>query len=128
MEGQHSFGNGWTQVRMPIPYRMKWILSVLVLGAVAGALGRYLMPGPDKGSWPWTIGLGIVGSLVGGLVALLIPFFEISYRDPISIMTIAFSTVGAVILLAVRRVILKKQQVLGGSDPLETRARQTRDS
>jgi len=78
---------------------MKMILSWLILGAIAGALGRYLMPGKDSATWYWTIGLGIVGSIVGGVVAGLIPILEISYSDPISIWTIAFSTIGAVILL-----------------------------
>ena len=42
------------------------IISWLIIGLIAGALARWIMPGPDPMGWLGTILLGIVGSLVGG--------------------------------------------------------------
>ena len=42
------------------------ILSWIVLGLVAGALAKWLMPGNDPGGWIVTILLGIAGAFVGG--------------------------------------------------------------
>jgi uncharacterized membrane protein YeaQ/YmgE (transglycosylase-associated protein family) len=52
-------------------------LALLVLwfavgGLITGALARLLLPGPDPMSWFTTIGYGIGGSLLGGLVARLL--------------------------------------------------------
>ena len=41
----------------------------LIIGLIAGALARLIMPGRDSMSWLMTMLLGIVGSIVGGLVS-----------------------------------------------------------
>jgi uncharacterized membrane protein YeaQ/YmgE (transglycosylase-associated protein family) len=46
-----------------------FILLIAVSGLIIGALGRLAVPGPDPMSIWMTIGIGIVGSLVGGLVS-----------------------------------------------------------
>lgn len=48
------------------------ILGWIVLGLVAGALARLLVPGRDPIGFIGTILLGIVGSLVGGFLADLV--------------------------------------------------------
>jgi uncharacterized membrane protein YeaQ/YmgE (transglycosylase-associated protein family) len=45
------------------------IIGWLLLGLVAGALARLLVPGRDPMGWIGTILLGLVGSFVGGLLA-----------------------------------------------------------
>jgi uncharacterized membrane protein YeaQ/YmgE (transglycosylase-associated protein family) len=45
-----------------------FIISLIVIGLIAGFLGRLLVPGPDPMSVPATIGVGILGSFVGGLL------------------------------------------------------------
>lgn len=42
------------------------IIGWIIIGLIAGAVARWLMPGPDPMGWLGTIVLGIVGSLVGG--------------------------------------------------------------
>lgn len=44
----------------------------LIIGLIAGALARLIMPGKDPMGVLATIVLGIVGSIIGGLVAGLI--------------------------------------------------------
>ena len=46
-----------------------FIILLLVGGLIVGALARLAVPGPDPMSIPATIGLGIGGSLVGGIIA-----------------------------------------------------------
>ncbi len=48
------------------------IIAFIILGLVAGAIARWLMPGPDPMGWVGTIVLGIVGSLVGGTILALL--------------------------------------------------------
>jgi len=47
------------------------ILSILIGGLVIGALARLAVPGPDPMPIWMTIGIGVVGSIIGNLVALL---------------------------------------------------------
>jgi uncharacterized membrane protein YeaQ/YmgE (transglycosylase-associated protein family) len=49
-----------------------WFIIALVLGGlIVGALARLALPGPDPMSILATIGLGIAGSFVGGIVSWL---------------------------------------------------------
>lgn len=48
------------------------ILFYIVLGLIAGALAKLIMPGKQGGGIIATIVLGIVGALVGGLLGNLI--------------------------------------------------------
>ncbi len=45
------------------------LLGWLVIGLVAGALARLLVPGRDPMGWVATLVLGLVGSIVGGFLA-----------------------------------------------------------
>jgi uncharacterized membrane protein YeaQ/YmgE (transglycosylase-associated protein family) len=47
-------------------------IAILVSGLIVGALGRLAVPGPDPMPIWVTILLGIVGSIVGGSVALAV--------------------------------------------------------
>ncbi len=44
------------------------IIGWIVVGAILGALARLIVPGPDPMSVPATIGLGIVGQFVAGII------------------------------------------------------------
>jgi uncharacterized membrane protein YeaQ/YmgE (transglycosylase-associated protein family) len=48
------------------------IISLIVVGLIAGALARLIMPGRQNMSILMTIVLGIVGSFVGGFLGFLI--------------------------------------------------------
>ena len=45
------------------------IIGWLIIGLVAGALARLLVPGRDPMGWLATIVLGLAGALVGGVLA-----------------------------------------------------------
>jgi uncharacterized membrane protein YeaQ/YmgE (transglycosylase-associated protein family) len=49
-----------------------WLALGLLSGLVVGALARFLLPGPDPMSWIRTLGYGIGGSFLGGLIGRLL--------------------------------------------------------
>ncbi len=49
-----------------------YLLALVFTGLVVGALGRLALPGRDPMTIPETILIGIAGSTVAGLVALLL--------------------------------------------------------
>ncbi len=48
------------------------IISILIIGLIAGALARLLVPGKQSMSIGMTLLLGIVGSFVGGFLGFLL--------------------------------------------------------
>ena len=44
------------------------IIGMIVSGLIVGVLARYFYPGAVSMGWLWTIGLGIAGSLLAGLI------------------------------------------------------------
>jgi uncharacterized membrane protein YeaQ/YmgE (transglycosylase-associated protein family) len=77
------------------------VLSWLVIGLLAGAVARFLVPGRDPMGCLGTILLGVVGSFVGGFLWELIQFHRFELR-PIGFIG---SVVGAVLVLLFRRVV-----------------------
>ncbi|PPH19281.1 GlsB/YeaQ/YmgE family stress response membrane protein [Rathayibacter sp. AY1F8] len=76
------------------------IISLIVVGLIAGALARLIVPGKQSISIGMTIVLGIVGSFVGGFLGFLI--FQHDPMDgffqPAGIIG---SVIGAIIVLLV---------------------------
>jgi uncharacterized membrane protein YeaQ/YmgE (transglycosylase-associated protein family) len=48
------------------------IISLIIIGLIAGAVARLVIPGRQNISIPMTILIGIVGSFVGGFLGYLI--------------------------------------------------------
>jgi uncharacterized membrane protein YeaQ/YmgE (transglycosylase-associated protein family) len=78
------------------------ILTWIVLGLIAGALAKFIMPGRDPGGIIVTIILGIVGAVVGGFLSTLIGFGDVS---GLNIGSIVIAVIGAIVLLALYRAI-----------------------
>jgi uncharacterized membrane protein YeaQ/YmgE (transglycosylase-associated protein family) len=50
-----------------------WFLLVLAIGGfIVGGLARWSLPGPDPMPWYATIGLGVAGMLIGGVVGRVV--------------------------------------------------------
>jgi uncharacterized membrane protein YeaQ/YmgE (transglycosylase-associated protein family) len=82
------------------------ILSWIILGLVAGALAKWIMPGKDPGGILVTMLIGIVGAVVGGLISVPLGFGRVGGLD---FRSLIIAVVGALILLAVYRFIKKKK-------------------
>ena len=78
------------------------ILAWIVVGLIAGVLAKLIMPGDDPGGIIVTIIIGIVGALVGGFVVQLLGGTGLT---GFSIWSILVATLGAIILLAVYRLV-----------------------
>jgi uncharacterized membrane protein YeaQ/YmgE (transglycosylase-associated protein family) len=75
------------------------ILAWIVLGLVAGALAKFIMPGEQGGGIILTTVLGIVGALVGGFLGTYVfGFGDISGFD---VRSIAIAVGGALLALVV---------------------------
>jgi uncharacterized membrane protein YeaQ/YmgE (transglycosylase-associated protein family) len=76
------------------------IFTILIVGLIAGALARLLVPGKQDMSIAMTIVLGVIGSFVGGFLGYLI--FQKDAADGIfQPAGIIGSVIGAVIALLV---------------------------
>ncbi len=88
---------------------MLWfIIVLLVVGFIAGALARLLLPGPDPMGLMGTWLLGVVGSLVGGLLGYLL--FGADVEDG-AVQASGFigSVLGAIVVLIVYRAVSGKR-------------------
>jgi uncharacterized membrane protein YeaQ/YmgE (transglycosylase-associated protein family) len=77
------------------------ILAWIIIGLIAGALAKLIMPGDDPGGIIVTILIGIAGAFVGGFLLSLIGMGEGGW-----IWTIIVATIGAFILLAIYRMLV----------------------
>ena len=83
------------------------IIAFIILGLLAGALAKALMPGDDPGGWIITGIIGMVGAVIGGFLAGVLfdadpldEFFDIS--------TWLTAIVGSIILLAIYRLVVNR--------------------
>ena len=77
------------------------IIGWLVIGLIAGALGRLLLPGRDPLGCLGTIVVGILGSFAGGALASLLFEGELVLRPS----GLVGSVVGAMVLLLLLRLV-----------------------
>jgi len=77
------------------------ILSAIIIGGIAGALAKLIMPGDDPGGIIVTILLGIVGAFVGSFITVNL----LGIGGGGFIWSIIVATIGAIILLAIYRLI-----------------------
>jgi uncharacterized membrane protein YeaQ/YmgE (transglycosylase-associated protein family) len=76
------------------------IISLIIIGLIAGAVARLLVPGKQELSIPVTIVIGIIGSFVGGFLGYLI-FHHDSQNGFFQPSGILGSIIGAVIVLLI---------------------------
>ena len=80
-----------------------FILWMLLLGLIAGAVARALVPGDDSMGIGATILLGIVGSFVGGFLANAL--FEPGDQEGFGPAGIIGSILGAIAVLLIVRMV-----------------------
>lgn len=85
------------------------ILWMAIIGLIAGALAKAIMPGKDPGGWVITMLLGIFGALLAGVLGRAIGWYK-----PGEGAGFIAAIVGAVIILWLYRVFARRS----GSTPL----------
>jgi uncharacterized membrane protein YeaQ/YmgE (transglycosylase-associated protein family) len=76
------------------------IISWIILGLIAGALAKWIMPGKDPGGLVVTTLIGIGGAFVGGFLGSLVGRGGV---NDFSIASIITAMVGALVLLFLYR-------------------------
>ena len=79
-------------------------LGWILIGLVAGILGKVIMPGKDPGGLIVTILIGIMGALLAGYVS---PYLGLRVEN--GWQSYGAATVGAVVLLALYRVVTSRR-------------------
>jgi uncharacterized membrane protein YeaQ/YmgE (transglycosylase-associated protein family) len=83
-----------------------FLLGLIVWGFIVGGLARLALPGPDPMPWYATIGLGLGGSLIGGLIAkILLGAWG----------GLLFALLGAILLLYLYRRFVQHRGITGPS-------------
>jgi uncharacterized membrane protein YeaQ/YmgE (transglycosylase-associated protein family) len=77
-----------------------------VVGLIAGILAKWVMPGPDPGGIVVTVLIGVVGAFIGGWVLNLFGFS--GSTGSFSLGSILTATLGAIILLAIYRLLTRR--------------------
>ena len=83
------------------------ILGWIVLGLLAGAIAKLIMPGDDPGGIIVTMLLGIVGAVIGGFFGSRI--FGIGLQTFWNFQTWIVAIIGSLILLIIYRLIVGRR-------------------
>lgn len=87
-----------------------FIIGIVIIGLIAGALARLLVPGRDPMGIGATIVLGIVGSFLGGFLADVLFRSDAADRG-LSPAGLLGSVIGAVIALLVYNAVTHRRGV-----------------
>ena len=90
------------------------MIGAIILGIVAGFLGRFLMPGKDPMGFFATILLGLAGSVVGFLI--FTELFGIGDNNVFDLGGLIGAIIGVMILLGIYRFVAQAERAAGGTD------------
>ena len=79
-------------------------LWTIVIGFLAGVLAKFLMPGRDPGGIFVTIALGVAGAMVATFLGQAVGWYP-----PGSSTGLVGSTIGAILLLALYRLFIRRE-------------------
>ncbi|PTT21691.1 MULTISPECIES: GlsB/YeaQ/YmgE family stress response membrane protein [Microbacterium] len=79
----------------------------LLLGLIAGAIAKLILPGKQGGGWLITLVLGVVGALLGGFLGSLL--FNAPLQDFFSLQTWLLAIGGSIIVLLIYGLIVGRR-------------------
>jgi uncharacterized membrane protein YeaQ/YmgE (transglycosylase-associated protein family) len=83
-------------------------LAFLILGLIAGAIAKALLPGRQGGGWLITLLLGVVGAILGGWIGGAL--FGVGLQNFWSIQTWIVAIVGSVIVLLIYGAVTRRSR------------------
>jgi uncharacterized membrane protein YeaQ/YmgE (transglycosylase-associated protein family) len=83
------------------------IIGWIVLGLLAGAIAKAILPGDDPGGIFVTMAIGVVGALVGGFIASALDIGELG--DFFDIGTWLIAIAGSLLLLVIYRMVVGRR-------------------
>jgi uncharacterized membrane protein YeaQ/YmgE (transglycosylase-associated protein family) len=76
------------------------LIAWVVLGLLAGAIAKAIVPGPQGGGWLSTLVLGVIGAFVGGSLFTFIQTGTLALTAPgLSIPGVFVAVLGAIIAI-----------------------------
>ena len=79
-------------------------IAFLILGLIAGAIAKAILPGRQGGGWIATLLLGVVGAMLGGWLGSML--FGASLQDFWSLETWLLAIGGAIVVLLIWGLIV----------------------
>jgi uncharacterized membrane protein YeaQ/YmgE (transglycosylase-associated protein family) len=87
------------------------IIGWIVLGILAGAIAKAILPGDDPGGIIITMIIGIVGAILGGFLAQVL-FGRNTVDEFFDVSTWLTAIAGAIILLVLYRLVTGRRRVV----------------
>ncbi|KAD4059611.1 GlsB/YeaQ/YmgE family stress response membrane protein [Arthrobacter yangruifuii] len=81
-------------------------IAFLILGLIAGAIAKMILPGRQGGGWIATLVLGVIGAFLGGWLGGLL--FDVPLENFWSIQTWLVAIVGSIIVLVIYGFVTRK--------------------
>jgi uncharacterized membrane protein YeaQ/YmgE (transglycosylase-associated protein family) len=79
-------------------------LGWIIIGALAGALAKWIMPGKDPGGCLVTIGLGVAGALLAGFIGNAVGWYSQGQAGGF-----IAATLGALLILFLYRLLMRRR-------------------
>ncbi|MGR2752966.1 GlsB/YeaQ/YmgE family stress response membrane protein [Agromyces arachidis] len=83
-------------------------LAFLLLGLIAGAIAKLILPGKQGGGWLITLLLGVVGALLGGWLGSVL--FGVGLEEFWDLSTWLLAIGGAIIVLLIYGLIVNRKR------------------
>ena len=83
-------------------------LAFLILGLIAGAIAKAILPGRQGGGWIATLLLGVVGAILGGWLGSLL--FGASLEEFWSLQTWLLAIGGSIVVLLIYGLIVGRKR------------------
>lgn len=84
------------------------ILAFLLLGLIAGAIAKLILPGKQGGGWFITLLLGVVGALLGGWLGSVL--FGVGLEEFWDLSTWLLAIGGAIVVLLIYGLIVNRRR------------------
>jgi uncharacterized membrane protein YeaQ/YmgE (transglycosylase-associated protein family) len=84
------------------------IIGWIILGLLAGAIAKALLPGSQGGGWLVTLLLGVVGALLGGFIGGLL--FNVDIGGFFDIRTWLLAIGGSVVILLIYGLVTRRSR------------------
>jgi hypothetical protein len=82
-------------------------IAFLVLGLIAGAIAKAIMPGKQGGGWLATLVLGVIGALAGGWLGSML--FGVNLQNFFSLQTWLLAIGGSLVVLFIWGLLTKNR-------------------
>jgi uncharacterized membrane protein YeaQ/YmgE (transglycosylase-associated protein family) len=80
--------------------RVMNIIAWIILGLLAGAIAKAIVPGHQGGGWLSTLVLGVIGAFIGGSLSVLLHTGSLQLAAPgLSIPGVFIAVLGAIIAI-----------------------------